>query len=31
MARQLRAPAALLDDLGLIPSTYTVAYNHLQL
>lgn len=31
LAQQLTALAILVDDLGLIPSTHTVAQNHLQL
>lgn len=31
MAQQLRAVSALPEDLGLIPSTYIVAHNCLQL
>jgi hypothetical protein len=29
MALQLRTPAALPENLGLVPSTYMAAYNHL--
>jgi len=31
MARQLRAMAALVEDLSLIPSSFMVAHNHLEL
>ena len=31
MAQQLRALAALAEDLGSVPSTHTVVHNHLKL